>query len=178
MGIIRVFLKAKEDRELKQGFPWVFDNEIDFIKAEKDGTIRQFTLQDCIAAATNPVPDGSPAEIFSRAGQFLGTGIINKKSKIAIRIISREHIDPQKYAAGGIHAVFGYDFFRNLIEQAASLRSLYFDPEDSYRLVFAEADFIPGLVVERFCDTNGHIFLVVQFLTLSAIPGAYMNVAM
>ena len=35
MNNVRVFLKAKEEREIQQGFPWVFDNEISYVKYRK-----------------------------------------------------------------------------------------------------------------------------------------------
>ena len=44
---------------------------------------------------------------------------------------------------------------------------MYFSAEDSYRLIFGEADLIPGLICERFCDENKKVYLVIEFLSLS-----------
>ena len=153
----RVFLKKKEENEIKQGFPWVFDNEISHLKFELDGKVTECPLSDEKAAG---VEDGSVVEVFANAGAFLGTGVINKKSKIAVRLIGSEHADkimenPQ-------------EFYKKKIEAAYALRKLSFSKEDSYRLVYGEADFIPGLIVERFVDIDGNVYLVVQFSTLSA----------
>ncbi|MCK9171509.1 MAG: class I SAM-dependent rRNA methyltransferase [Treponema sp.] len=151
----RVFLKPKEEREIIQGFPWVFDNEISHIKymAEDGSGWKDVPLAECV------VSDGSGVEVFTKAGGFLSTGIINRTSKITVRLISQEHADK----------VFNdtKSFWEKRIRDAASIRHLHYSDEDSYRLIFGEADFIPGLIVERFCDIEKNVYLVVQFLSLS-----------
>lgn len=150
----RVFLKKGEENELQQGFPWVFDNEIDFLKVMQKSGVTKFSLD------TAPVKDGDVVEVYANAGGFLGTGIINRKSKITVRIIGKEYADkimenPEAY-------------YEQKIKDAFELRKLYFNKEDSYRLIYGEADLIPGLIVERFCASDGKVFLVIQFLSLSA----------
>jgi len=151
----RVFLNPKEENEVKQGFPWVFDNEIAYVKYEaKDGSgVKQSSLNDC------PVADGSVVEVFANAGGFLGTGVINKKSKITVRIIGTEHADQIMADSSA--------YYEKKIQQAYDLRKFYYDIKDSYRLVYGEADFIPGLIVERYVDVKKNVYLVVQFSTLS-----------
>ena len=85
----RVFLNSKEEKEIQQGFPWVFDNEISHIKhrADEKSEWKNENLKECT------VEDGATVEIYTKAGGFLGTGIINKKSKITVRIIGNEHAD-------------------------------------------------------------------------------------
>jgi 23S rRNA (cytosine1962-C5)-methyltransferase len=46
------------------------------------------------------------------------------------------------------------------------MRKLRYTPADSYRLLFAESDLVPGLIVERYAAIDGKVYLVVQFLTL------------
>lgn len=151
----KVFLNAKEEREILQGFPWVFDNEISHFKhrADEKSEWKNESLADCT------VPDGSAVEVCTKAGGFLGTGILNKKSKISVRLISSEHADK----------VFEdiSDFWEKRILAAYNHRKLYYSDSDSYRLVFGEADLIPGFICERFCSEDGKVFLVVQFLSLS-----------
>ena len=151
----KVFLNAKEEREILQGFPWVFDNEISHFKhrADEKSEWKNESLSDCT------VPDGSAVEVCTKAGGFLGTGILNKKSKISVRLISSEHADK----------VFEdiSDFWEKRILAAYNHRKLYYSDSDSYRLVFGEADLIPGFICERFCSEDGKVFLVVQFLSLS-----------
>ncbi len=149
----RVFLKNREEIEVAQGFPWVFDNEIDHVKFEEKSGVKQTSLEDC------SVKDGEVVEVFANAGGFLGTGVINRKSKITVRMIGKDHADqimadPQAY-------------YTKKIQDAYNLRKMYYDMKDSYRLVYGEADLIPGLIVERYCDTKKNIYLVVQFLSLS-----------
>ena len=151
----KVFLNAKEEREILQGFPWVFDNEISHFKhrADEKSEWKNETLAECT------VPDGSAVEVCTKAGGFLGTGILNKKSKIAVRLISTEHADK----------VFEdiSDFWEKRILAAYNHRQLYYSDTDSYRLVFGEADLIPGFICERFCSEEGKVFLVVQFLAMA-----------
>jgi 23S rRNA (cytosine1962-C5)-methyltransferase len=151
----RVFLKSGEENEVKQGFPWVFDNEITSVKyLSEDGSgWKTVSLADC------GVKDGSGVEVFTKAGGFLGTGIINRTSKITVRLIGREHAD-QIYPDTTV-------FWEKKIRDAVNIRRLHYNDSDSYRLVFGEADFIPGLIAERYCDTAGHVYIVVQFLSLS-----------
>ena len=151
----RVFLNNKEEKEIQQGFPWVFDNEISHIKyrADEKSEWKNESLKNC------SVEDGSVIEVYTKAGGFLGTGVINKKSKITVRLIGNEHADVIINDAAA--------FYEKKILDSYNMRRMFYDEKDSYRLIFGEADFIPGLISERFCDEKGHIIIVVQFLSLS-----------
>ncbi len=151
----RVFLKSKEEKEIQQGYPWAFDNEISHIKHRKDekSEWKNEELADCSLA------DGSVVEVYTKAGGFLGTGVLNRKSKITIRLISSDHADQVMENPA--------DFYEKKIQKAYDLRQAYYSDQDSYRLIFGEADFIPGFICERFCDEKNRVFLVVQFLSLS-----------
>ena len=151
----RVFLRSKEEKEILQGFPWVFDNEISHLKHRPDEA-SAWTVEQL---ENSTVPDGSVVEVYTKAGGFCGTGVINRKSRITIRIISSEHADAVLADICG--------FWRKRIAEAAAMRGIYFTEDDSYRLVFAEADFVPGLICERFRTAEGRTVLVVQFLSLS-----------
>ncbi|MBQ0051776.1 MAG: class I SAM-dependent rRNA methyltransferase [Treponema sp.] len=149
----RVFLKPKEENEIKQGFPWVFDNEISHVKFDSGKDVKQTSLSEA------EVEDGAVVEVFANAGGFLGTGVINRKSKITVRMIGTEHADqimadPEK-------------FYSDKIQSAYDLRKLHYNIKDSYRLIYGESDFIPGLIVERYVDINKNVYLVMQFSTLS-----------
>ena len=149
----RVFLKPKEEQEIQQGFPWVFDNEISTVKFEEKSGVKQTSLEEC------KVEDGSVVEVFAHAGGFLGTGIINRKSKITVRLIGYEHADRVTEDTGS--------YYEKKVSDAYDLRKMYYDMKDSYRLIYGEADLIPGLIVERYFDVTKKIYLVVQFLSLS-----------
>lgn len=135
-GMNRIFLKAKEEDRIRLGHPWVFDNEIGRYQG------------DC--------PTGSTVEVFTKDGQFLGRGIINRNSKITVRLFTRKK-DEEIDAA----------FFARRIASALDTRYRFYAKRDSYRLVFAESDLVPGLIVDRFADVSGKVFLSVQFLTLA-----------
>ena len=152
----RIFLKQKEDKEIQQGYPWVYDNEISFVKefAQDKSGIKQVQYEECITK------DGSLVDLYTKAGGFLGCGVLNKKSKIAIRLISNK-----------VHADKVLDdtkkFWDEKIRNAYNIRKLNYNEEDSYRLVFAEADFVPGFICDRYVEKSGKVYLVVQFLALT-----------
>ena len=154
----RVFLNNKEEKEIQQGFPWVFDNEISHIKhradsADEKSEWKNEALRECA------VEDGSTVEVYTKAGGFLGSGIINKKSKITVRLIGNEHADVIMADTAA--------FYEKKVLDAYNMRRMFYKDSDSYRLIFGEADFIPGLICERFCDDSGRVIIVVQFLSLS-----------
>lgn len=151
----RIFLNAKEERDIQQGFPWVFDNEISHVKYKNKNEENwvQHSLSEC------NVKDGTIVEVYTKSGGFLGSGVINKNSKICIRLISNEHANKIEDDI--------YSFWEKRVLDAVNIRRVHYKEEDSYRLIFAEADLIPGLICERYCDISGKVFLVVQFLSLS-----------
>lgn len=151
--VSRIFLNPKEDKEIAQGFPWVYDNEISSIKwFDNEEHLQTTSLKDC------QLKDGSVVEVCTNAGGFLATGVFNKKSKITVRIFSSLHADQILCDTKA--------FWSKQIRNAVNIRNLNYTKEDSYRVVFGEADFIPGLIAERYvCD--GEVYLVVQFLALA-----------
>lgn len=119
MGIAKIVLKPREDRRIRAGHPWVYDNEIAGIEGD-------------------PSPGGEVAVLDARHGS-LGSAFYNPKSKIRARIYSRtpRSADPT--------------FLDEAIGRAIEWRRRFFDPErQSLRLVFAEADGLPGLIVDSF----------------------------
>ncbi len=151
--IAHVILKQNEEVEVQQGFPYVYDNEIDCIKYKNDaGKNLTQSLKEA------DIQNGSVVEVFARAGAFLGTGIINKASKITIRFIGFEHADKIMQDTKL--------YWSKIINNAINIRNLNFSVNESCRLVFAESDFVPGLIVERYVS-KGKVYLLVQFLALA-----------
>ncbi len=150
----RVFLKKKEDMEVSQGFPWVYDNEIAEVKwyEEDSSELKSTSLSECL------VQDGSIVEVYANTGAFLGSGVINKNSKITVRLIGKEHKDKIEENLDA--------YFDKLVRDAVNIRALNFSPYDSCRLIFGEADFLPGLIVDRYVS-DSNVYLVVQFLALA-----------
>lgn len=93
--------------------------------------------------------NGSLATVFTHDGKFVGKGYINHLSKILVRVFLRDQ-----------NAVDDKDFYLEKLRQANEYRvNLGF--ENAYRMVFAESDGIPALIVDRYAD-----YLVCQFLSL------------
>ncbi len=93
---------------------------------------------------------GGLAEVTDAKGKFLGVGYVNLASQITIRILAYTPLE-----------AMDADFFRGRFERCAAYRDRFVGAGASCRLVYGEADFLPGLIVDRFADV-----LVVQVLTL------------
>ncbi len=94
------------------------------------------------------VPPGAVVRVLDPRGKFLGTALYSSSSQIAIRMISHGSVpDLPALVAERIRAAIAYR--TNLVANT-----------DAYRLVFSEADFLPGLIVDRYNDV-----ISVQILT-------------
>lgn len=82
---------------------------------------------------------GGIVDVYSHKSKFLGRGYMNPKSQITIRMLTN------------IHEEIDYGFFRKRIQAAWEYRKKVADP-GSCRVVFAESDFLPALVVDKFSD--------------------------
>ena len=101
-----------------------------------------------IERVEGPCQPGDVVEVRSCAGTFLGRAFYNPQSQIALRMLTRhdEKVDA--------------DFFARRVREAWAYRRRFADPE-SCRAVFAESDFLPALVVDKFAGV-----LVMQTLCL------------
>ena len=126
-----VTLKKGEGRLLKKGGCWVFDNEIDSIV----GTFH----------------NGDIVEVHDFDGYPMGRGFINQNSKIRVRMMSRNK-DQE----------ISHDFISMRVKNAWEYRKTVM-PDDlgCCRVIFGEADWLPGLIVDKYEDV-----LVVQCLAL------------
>lgn len=116
-----VTVNKKSEAKLRDGHPWVYDNEI----ISEEGPV-----------------DGELCDVFSEKGRFLGCGFYNSASKIRVRVISKNANDR-----------FDEAFWRRRVQHAIDYRrTVMGDDFSACRLVFGEADFFPGLTVDRFGD--------------------------
>ncbi|HUM04579.1 MAG TPA: class I SAM-dependent rRNA methyltransferase [Terriglobales bacterium] len=98
--------------------------------------------------ADNSIPPGALVRVNDPRGKFLGTALYSTSSQIAIRMISRDEVpDLPALVAHRIREAIAYR--KNIVADT-----------DAYRVVFSEADFLPGLIVDRYND-----LLSVQILT-------------
>jgi 23S rRNA (cytosine1962-C5)-methyltransferase len=102
-----------------------------------------------IASDLREYEPGSLVDVYTHGGTFVGRGYINPRSLITVRIMSqrREAIDSA--------------FFHRRFEAALRRREHFLPGVQSYRLVYSEGDFLPGLIIDRYQD-----HLVLQTLTL------------
>jgi 23S rRNA (cytosine1962-C5)-methyltransferase len=118
---------GKEAR-LLAGHPWIYRNEV--AKVEGEGE------------------PGAIARVLDGRGRFLGQAMVNLKSQIAGRLLTRaeDRIDEE--------------FFARRIREAMGRYGRSVSGPDACRLIFGEADHLPGLIVDRYSDV-----LVLQILT-------------
>lgn len=130
----RVILQKGRERSLLRRHPWIFSGAVNRL----EGT---------------PQP-GETVAVFAADGRFLGRGAYSPVSQIRIRIWTfdeQEEIDEA--------------FFQRRLQTALARREALQIPRqtNAFRLVSAEADGLPGLIVDRYGD-----FLVCQFLCVGA----------
>ena len=123
-------LKAHEGRRLRNGAPWVFSNEI---------------VMDAQAKALAP---GTIVNLKGDDGQAFGTFYFSPRSLIAARRLDRSP-----------DSEIDWSFLGARLSRALSLRETLFE-RPFYRLVNAEGDGLPGLIIDRFDD-----LLVIQIAT-------------
>ena len=102
-----------------------------------------------IASVTGDFEDGDVVEVRDFDGYCMGCGYINRKSKITLRMLSRRK-----------DAIIDESFMERRVRDAWEYRRQTIDTS-SCRLIFGEADFLPGIVVDKFADV-----LVVESLAL------------
>jgi 23S rRNA (cytosine1962-C5)-methyltransferase len=148
-----VILKKREGREFKAGGAWIYDNEIDKVEGSFE--------------------NGDIVEVHDFDGYFLGYGFINEKSKIRVRIMSRRKENPVNEALIEKRVRDAWEYRKAVM---ADYVMKYLAPKDaavnykpgadeytrlSCRLVFGEADFLPGITIDKFSDV-----LVIESLAL------------
>ncbi|MEA5039234.1 MAG: class I SAM-dependent rRNA methyltransferase [Clostridiaceae bacterium] len=120
----------KGEASVRRGHPWVYAEEI---VSGRDG-----------------LTNGCLADVFSVKGSYLGTGLFSEHSKIAVRLLS-----------DNANERFEEEFFTRRVKYALDYRRAVMGGDFSCcRLIFGEADGLPGLTVDRFSDV-----LVAQVLS-------------
>lgn len=126
-----VKLKKGRDKSFNRKHPWIFSGAIDSIKDVNK--------------------NGETVKIISGDGKILGHGSYSSQSQISVRVLS---FNPDE--------IIDKDFFQKKVENAVALRKIFIDDSstNAYRIINAEGDSLPGIIVDRYDD-----FLVCQFLS-------------
>lgn len=127
----RIILKTGREKSVRHRHPWLFSGAIGGVEG-------------------SPAP-GDIVRVQAANGEFLAYGYYNPRSQITLRLLAwkeDEAIDAAWWA-------------RRIRESIARRSTLMASPQtNALRLVYSEADGLPGLIVDRYAD-----YLVCQFLT-------------
>ena len=116
----RASVSKKAEAAIKRGHPWIYDTEIKSVDGEW--------------------ANGCLTDVVSEKGSYLGTGFVSEKSKIRIRLLSNNANDK-----------FDAAFFKRRLKYALDYRKTVMgDDYSACRLIFGEADGLPGLTVDRY----------------------------
>lgn len=129
-SMVEIVLKKGKEKAALQRHPWVFSGALEKVKGKPE--------------------DGDVVKVFAHDQEFLAYGYYNSNSRVAVRLIEwdeSQHIDR--------------NWYQNRLKQAIASRQFILNDEtNTCRLVFSEADFLPGLIVDKYAD-----FLSLQILS-------------
>ncbi|HNF87059.1 MAG TPA: class I SAM-dependent rRNA methyltransferase, partial [bacterium] len=128
----RIRLKSGKEKKIRNAYPWIF----------RDDIATQFKDR-------GDIPNGAIVEIADAEDKFLAVGYYNALSHIVVRVLDRKNRPIDK------------NFFKQRIQRAFDFRTQLALPSDARRLIHAEGDRLPGLMVDQF-----GAYLVVQFRSL------------
>lgn len=129
--MVEIKLKKGKEKAVWQHHPWVFSGAVEKIKGKP----------------TN----GDVVKVVAPNGDFLAYGYFNDQSRVAVRLLEWDE-----------NIAINAEWYEQKIAKAVQSRAQFVDDTktNAYRLIFSEADFLPGLIVDRYAD-----FLSVQILS-------------
>ncbi|RZL50997.1 MAG: class I SAM-dependent rRNA methyltransferase [Pedobacter sp.] len=129
--MVEIKLKKGKEKAVLQRHPWVFSGALEKIKGKPE--------------------NGEVVKVLSAKDEFLAYGYYNDQSRVAVRLLEWDETQTINEA-----------WYAQKINQAISSRAhlLKSNTTNAYRLIFSEADFLPGLIVDKYDD-----FLSVQILS-------------
>lgn len=130
----QVILKKDREKSVNNRHPWLFSGAISRVEGNPE--------------------DGDIVDVWNSKARFVARGIFNSKSQIQVRLLTWNPNDP-----------IDEEFWRRRISRAVSGRLALKQTQDTnaYRLIYSEADGVPGFIADLYGP-----WLVVQFLSLAA----------
>ena len=126
-------ITPKAEKSVRAGHPWIYDTEVISISGECE--------------------NGGVIDVVSAKGAYLGTGFLSRSSKIRIRLLTRNASD----------CINGSFFARRVSYAVAYRRTVIGGDFSCCRLIFGEADGLPGVTVDRYGD-----ILVTEILSVGS----------
>ena len=118
----KIILNKGKDKAAWQLHPWIFSG--------------------AIARVSESLQNGDIVSVYNHDDEFIAYGMYNKQSRVAVRLLEW---DPQKEISEG--------WWRDRLQRAVKNRMhLLNEKNNTVRLVFAEADFLPGLIADKYGD--------------------------
>ncbi len=129
--MIDIILKKGKEKAVLQKHPWLFSGAVEGIKGKPD--------------------NGEVVRLIDSKGQFMAYGFYNAQSRVALRLLEWDE-----------NIAIDDDWFRKKLAVAVASRSelLADGSTNTCRLIFSEADYLPGLIVDKYAD-----YLSLQILT-------------
>jgi len=128
--MVDIILKKGKEKAALQRHPWVFSGALEKIKGKPE--------------------DGDVVKVFAFDNEFLAYGYFNSNSRVAIRLLEWDETQ-----------LIDKNWYEKRLKQAIASRQFILSEEtNACRLVFSEADFLPGLIVDKYAG-----FLSLQILS-------------
>jgi 23S rRNA (cytosine1962-C5)-methyltransferase len=132
----RVVVTRKGAQKVKSGHPWVFEGEVTAVQpAPSDG---------------REAENGDVVDVVDEGGTYLGSGLLSERSKIRVRLVSRNANDRFDEAFWARKVEWAWRYRANVMGSSALPGC---EPDTNCcRVIYSEADGFPGLIVDRYED--------------------------
>ncbi|WP_231460600.1 class I SAM-dependent rRNA methyltransferase [Pedobacter sp. Leaf132] len=128
--MVEIILKRGKEKAAIQRHPWIFSGALEKVKGKPE--------------------NGEVVKVIAFDDEFLGYGYYNSNSRVAVRLLEWDE-----------NQTIDTKWYENRLKQAIASRQFILNDEtNTCRLVFSEADFLPGLIVDKYAD-----FLSLQILS-------------